>query len=191
MGRPALLETFETGGKTRGADPVETDESWQAGFEAGYDKALQDMAAEQGRLTAQLVQCLNDQAFGYHEARTHLVDTLRPLFDELVGIFVPQLAQDTFVPMVTASLDDIASRLMDQPIELRVSPGLEPVIRSALTHVDDLPLRLVADDDLDSLQAILTSAGEEAVIDLRPVLQEVRSVLGAMTTTHMEYSEHG
>lgn len=191
MGRPALLETFETKGAASENEPPETHVNWQIGFEAGYEKALQDMTAEQVQLSAQLVQSLNDQAFGYHEARTHLLGTLRPLFDELVGTFVPELARETLVPLVSANLRDMATGLMDEPIELRVAPELEPVFQSLLENVGDFPLRLISDDNLDDLQAILTAVRQEAVIDLRPVMQEVRSILGAMTTTGMEYSDHG
>lgn len=191
MGRPALLETFETRATASVTDPSETDESWQAGFEAGYEQALQDMKAEQVQLSAQLVQSLNDQAFGYHEARTHLLDTLRPLFDELAGTFVPGFAREAFVPLVSAHLRKMATHLIDEPIHLRVTPELEPLFLSLVEDVGDLPVRVQSDDTLDALQAVLTTAREEAVIDLQPVLQEVGSILGAMTTTQTEYADHG
>lgn len=194
MGRPALLETFETLEKSGSAQSdvhPEPDDSWQSGFEAGYDKAVADMKDEQAHLSARIVQVLNDQAFAYHEARTYLEGTLRPLFDQLVATFVPHLAHAAFVPLVSATLQDMAGRLMDRPIQLRVAPGQEDVFRSLILKVHDFPLHLQSDDGLDDQQAILSGGNEEAVIDLRPLLEEIGSILGTMTTTGTEYSEHG
>ena len=191
MARPALLEIFETRETTAPDEKVEIAESWQSGFEAGYEKALQDTREEQARLSAQVVQQLNDLSFGYHEARAHLEGTLRPLFDELVGTFVPHLAREAIVPLAAQELQNMADRLMDAPIQLHVAPGMEPLFRAILSEVDDVPLRLLADSNLRDQQVILTGATEEAAIDLRPLVEEIGSILGAMTTRHAEVSDHG
>ena len=191
MARPALLETFETRETTAPDEKVEITESWQSGFEAGYEKALQDTREEQAQLSAQVVQQLNDLSFGYHEARAHLEGTLRPLFDELVDTFVPHLAREAVVPLAAEELRNMANRLMEAPIQLRVAPGMEPVFRSILSEVDDVPLRLFADSNLHDQQVILTGATEEAAIDLRSLVEEIGSILGAMTTRHAEVLDHG
>lgn len=191
MARQALLETFQTKASVPLDDPSEPAESWQSGFEAGYDKALQDIKEEQALLSAQIAQHLNDLAFGYHEARSHLERTLHPLFEQLVSTFVPYLARQAFVPFVSEALHDMARRLMGAPIQLRVAPEMEPLFRAVLPELENVPLQLVADSTLDDQQAILTGATEETAIDLQPLLQDIGSILGAMTSDDMEFTEHG
>jgi flagellar assembly protein FliH len=191
MAQPAFLETFRTSDATLKEQPLVSTEAWQAGFEAGYEKALQDTKEEQDQLSAQVVQHLNDMAFGYHEARTHLEDALRPLFDQLVGVFLPRMAKEALIPLVAQELQLMARGLMDAPVRLCVSPGTEPAFRSAMSELVDFPLEVRADDSLGDHAVILTGAGEESAIDLRPLLHEIGSILGTITTQQTEHTDHG
>ena len=182
MGRPARLETFEiVGGQPGPADPA-TDEAWDRGYEAGYAQAMSDAAAAQARLTDEIVQSLNDQAFGYHEARDHLLRTLRPMFDQLTRVFVPRLARDMLVPRVTEILHDMAAGQMDAPVVLTVSTAMAPRFRSLVDRLDGYPLDIREDADLGDLQAVLAGADAECVLDFEHPLAEVASILAALET---------
>lgn len=182
MGRPARLETFDIVGDQPGpADPV-TDEAWDSGYEAGYAQGMSDAAAAQARLTDEIVQSLNDQAFGYHEARDHLLRTLRPMFDQLTRVFVPRLARDILVPRVTEILHDMAAGQMDAPVVLTVSTAMAPRFRSLVDRLDGYPLDIREDADLGDLQAVLTGADAESVLDFEHPLAEVASILAALET---------
>lgn len=191
MGRPAVLETFDDRDQTAADGDTGANDAWNAGFQAGYEAAMIDAQAQQDRLSTDIVQTLNDQAFSFFEARDHLLGTLRPLFEQLISTFAPCAAREMMVPLISASLEQMAEHLMDQPIELRVAPALGPAVRIIAGQLDTYPLRIVEDDALGQLKATISGGREARVINLESILQDVQTVLSAMTPQDTETHSHG
>ena len=182
MGRHTYLEVFDLGTTSETDQTAEEGQGWQAGFEAGYELARQEICSEQSQLSEQILQSLRDQAFGYHEARAHILDTLRPLFGQLAEVFMPSLAAEMLVPLTVERLHRLAEESVDEPVLLRVPANLEATFMDIARNVPSIPLNVLADESIGDLQVILDSKGTETLLDLQTVLEEVRGILAVMTT---------
>ena len=191
MPGPAFLEAFELVPDPPADADKGPSEDWQAGHAEGYAQGLADAAAEQGRLSQELIQALHDQAFGYFEAKDHLMRTLRPLFEALIAAFVPGLARDSLVPRVAETLVAMADTQMTAPITVAVSPDVLPILEQFGDRIDDHPLRITADPGLSDLQAVVSGAKGEAIVDLGVVLREAQDILSALGDVTQRKADHG
>ena len=191
MPGPAFLEAFELVPDTREDTADTPTEDWVEGHAAGYAQGLSDAAQEQARLSDDLVQSLNDQAFAFFEAKDHILRTLRPMFDALIGAFVPELARTAMKPKVIEALLSIADDQTNAPIVVTVSPGLLPVLDGLGERIDDHPLRITTDPELTDDQAIVSGAEQEIVVDLGTILREAQDILGALGDATQRKAHHG
>ena len=116
------LEVFET--EARGSTPemvvldtMALEEAKLGSYDAGYSAGWEDAAAaqtnEQSLIKADLARNLQSLGFTYQEARIHILRSIEPLLQEMVGRLLPELARESLAPIVLEALMPMAETLAD------------------------------------------------------------------------------
>lgn len=191
MGRPFTLETFD--GQDSGVDQSEAAvaQAWQDGHAAGLSEAHNQGLADIMRGQDQLVQTLQDMAFGYAEARETLLRDLIPLFEASCSQFFPTAARAALVPQVVEVFGSLAEKRMKQPLRLAVPPDQLHSVTEALAAHPDLPFQAEADSTLGPHQVIIAGGAQDMMVDLDGLIGLVQSSFEAVTEIADERQEHG
>jgi flagellar biosynthesis/type III secretory pathway protein FliH len=125
----------------------EREDAFREGYVAGQAAATEAHLDDQTRLTAQLVEALNDARLTNEAARLHVASSLAPVIEALCDAIAPALAE--------AGIAAEAARLVAYALE--AAPDAQPRLRCA----PELAPRL---------EAIFSERGLAARIELAPEL---------------------
>lgn len=158
-----------------------TDDARLAAYDNGYAAGWEDAAAAQteSRSTVETaaMQTLSSIAFTHHEARSHILGALEPLFAAITTHFLPALAQQTIAPIVIETLMPMAAVQSDAVLELRVHPDARDAIEMLATNTPGLTARVVEDSRLGPTQVSLTAPKTEAEVNLDAAIQAITAAI--------------
>ena len=187
----AILECFDPVNEPEADTPTHSAD-YLDGFAAGQEAAQSKIQAAVSAHDAETLQSLSDLAFGYHEAREHILGALSPVMVALVEKVLPRLARDGLADRVADYLAEVLRDAADAPICLTVSPGARPALERALEKATALPLLLVEDPTLTLGQVLVRSTANEAeaLIDTDAIAETIRETLSAIISQERT-SQHG
>ncbi len=186
---PLRLELFDDGGDKadRAAKAtVVTDAgaleearlaAYEQGYTAGWDDAVAAQGEDQARLRADLARNLQGLAFTYHEARSHILRAIEPLFETILARILPDLARVALAPRVLEALAPLAAAAADTPVDLVLNPAARPAVEAALAEAPPLPLHIVEEPTLGEGQAYLRLGASETRIDLDRAVAEISAAI--------------
>jgi flagellar M-ring protein FliF len=149
MGRMPHLESFDPPPREVEELPLGPSPDYLEGHTAGAAAAREAIEAEQGLLTADIVQALADISFGYVEARTHVLASLHPLFGAVMGVLLPDLARAALVPHLRELLEAAAASDSALPVDILVNPVHAKTVAAALAGAQSImPFTVRADPQL-------------------------------------------
>lgn len=153
--------------------------AYDDGYAAGWEDAIAARDDDAARLRDAVGQNLQTIGFAYHEARAHVLQSLRPLLESMTATLLPALARQSLPPLVADALTALATEAADQPVTLRLHPTARPMVESFLTPAPSLPLMVVEDASLSPGQAILGAGPSGARVDLDHAIAEITAALAA------------
>ena len=163
--------------------PEPTDEArlsaYDDGYSAGWEDALAARDDEVARLRDAVGQNLQTLGFTYHEARAHVLQSLRLLLEAMVEQLLPRLAAEAMPPIVAEVVMKLAADCAERPVILRLHPQARTAVESFLTPHASLPMDLSEDTSLSPGQVILQAGSAGARIDLDGAIAEIGSALAA------------
>ncbi len=165
--------------------------AYDDGYAAGWEDALAARDDEAARLRDAVGQTLQSLGFSYHEARSHLLQALRPLLEAMVARLLPRLAAEAIGPMVADVVMTLAADCADQPVTLRLHPATRRAVEGYLTPPPSLPLTLTDDVGLTPGQAVLLAGPSGARIDLDGAIAEIAAALAAFYDLLPAERRHG
>ncbi len=165
--------------------------AWEQGYRAGWDDAVAAQSEDRQRIGADLARNLQELAFTYQEARTHVLAGLEPLLVGIVGQLLPALARETLAPLVLERLMPMAEDLADQPVHLVLNPVARPAVEALLTGATGLPLRIVEEPTLGEGQVCLRRGAVEARVDLGRAVAEITAAVRRFFNLVEENQDHG
>ncbi|MDT8325873.1 MAG: flagellar biosynthesis protein [Roseovarius sp.] len=152
-------------------------EAFERGYQAGWDDSVKSQVEDSRRITADLSQNLQDLNFTYEEAYSAIMESLRPLLEQMIGAVLPRLSQETLAPRLIETLHDIAREHGRQKVEIAAAPGDVGLLEGLTEEISDLPIGLTEDTSLASGQVYLRFGEHEQQIDLQDVLQGIDRAL--------------
>ena len=192
MARLPLLESFDAReGPIHEARELLPSSDWIDGHAQGLADGQAEAAAAQTALSAEIVQTLADLAFGYAEARTHILQGLKPLFAAMINRILPGLAEAAFATQLIRMLQDVAERDSALPAELSVNPARIDGLTALLPFAVGAPVVLVADPAIGIDQAVLRSGRAETALDVGAIIAGMQAALGAIFETAEEGKLNG
>ncbi|NIY71372.1 hypothetical protein HCZ30_02865 [Marivivens donghaensis] len=182
----ALLRDFDPAAPET---PQQPSADFQTGFEAGYAAAQAEAERKQNRLNDDLVIALSDLGFGYNEARRHIVRSLAPFMDALIGQMIPAMLGKAFAAHVVSALLDPADVAISAAIPVMVHP--ENVERLAAFAANaPLPLEIRADPQLGPNEARWIVNDQLTAFDLTPLAECVTNSIATIFDEN-ERKAHG
>jgi flagellar biosynthesis/type III secretory pathway protein FliH len=185
------LQVFETAQEDRSKNTVVLDTmhleetklaSYDSGYSAGWEDASAAQSSDQSKAKADLARNLQALGFTYHEARSHILKGLRPLFTEIVGRLLPEIARLTLAPIILDALIPLAETHADVPVEIRLNPSARSAVEILLQGATSLPVQITEEPSLSEGQAYLKLGSSESQVNLDRVMMEI----GAAITTFFD-----
>lgn len=201
MTPPLFLDDFEVGpaaSENRSARQISEDEleaaclsSYEDGYRAGWDDAVKEAEETGGRIDAEFARNLEDLSFTFHEARSHILANLEPFLIALSDTFLPELLKAALGDIINEEMLQLAGRLADTSLVLRLSPENRDTIERLMTQVNSAPVEILEDETLLSGQVRLEGGGSERSIDLDDALRRVKHAIAALYEINEKAVEHG
>lgn len=184
MARPYSFEEFDLLREVRKTE-LEKDsssereklDSFERGYKAGWDDATTAQHQDQSRISSDLESSLNDLAFTFHEARSHVLNGVEPLLRELVKKIFPRFAQDRLPVLIKEHIATALAEVTERPIILCVSPKSRAAVESALPLDPGFPITVKEEPTLSDGQVFLNLGATEEVLDLDEVLSSVNAAI--------------
>ncbi len=180
------LEVFETEARGNAPEMVVLDTmaleeaklgSYDAGYAAGWEDAAAAQSNEQSLIKADLARNLQSLGFTYQEARIHILRSIEPLLQEIVGQLLPELARETLAPIVLEVLMPMAETLADAPVTLVLNPAARAAVEALLEQATGMPLTLIEEPSLGEGQVYLRMGGAEISVDLDRATAEITAAV--------------
>lgn len=189
---PALrLEVFDTYITPDGADlplveatAVEEAKvaSFEQGYQAGWDDAAAAQEGDQGRIRADLARSLQSLAFTFQDARSHVLQAIRPLILEMTARILPEVARESLAPTVLDALMPMADELSEAPLTLVLNPAVRAQVEDLVTQATGLPLVIDEEPSISEGQVYIRFGPAEAKVDLTQVTEDITAAVRAFFT---------
>ena len=165
-----------------GSDAVEEQrlESFEAGYQAGWDDAVKAQEDDQRRVASDFAQNLQDMSFTYHEAIAKLTLAIQPLFELMVTKVLPDVAHASLGAKLREQLLAIAKDQMGEAVEIAVAPqDLEALKTMVADSEVSCPFSLVGEASLSPGQIYLRGRTQERQVDLGAVTDGIAQAVTA------------
>jgi flagellar biosynthesis/type III secretory pathway protein FliH len=184
---PALrLEVFDTVTAGDGApqplvEASALDEAKVAAFEQGYSAGWEDAAAaqegDQARIRADLARNLQSLAFTFQDARTHVLQAIRPLILEMTARLLPEIAREALAPAVLEAVMPLADDLSNAPLKLVLNPAVRDRVETLVSQAAGLPIEIEDEPSLGEGQVYIRLGPNEAKVDLTQVTADIATAV--------------
>jgi len=182
---PLKLENFDPG---TSQEPKQSPD-YLRGVEDGRASVANEVAARQAEALGRLANTLSDMAFGYTEARAHLISRITPVLAQVAEVALPEILHATFAHHL---LDQVKGEIREAtggPLLISVSAAMAEHLEAA-----DLPdlnqFRFAALADLSEDQALIQGGASDIFLDLNQVLEELQTALRGLESLERT-TEHG
>lgn len=189
---PALrLEVFDTVTAGDGApqplvEASALDEAKVASFEQGYSAGWEDAAAaqegDQSRIRADLARNLQALAFTFQDARTHVLQAIRPLILEMTTRLLPEIAREALGPAVLEAVMPLADNLADAPLTLVLNPAVRDRVEALVAQASGLPMQIEEEFSLGEGQVYIRLGPAETKVDLTQVTDDIAAAVRGFFT---------
>jgi flagellar biosynthesis/type III secretory pathway protein FliH len=186
--RALRLEVFDTATAPDGSlqplvEQTAVEEAKVASFEQGYSAGWDDAAAasqgDQSRISADLARNLQSLSFTFQDARSHVLQAIRPLILEIVNRLLPEVAHETLAPTVLEALMPMADKLSDAPLTLVMNPAVRPQVEGLVAQATGLPVVIDEEPSLSEGQVYIRLGSTETKVDLDQVTTDIATAVRA------------
>jgi flagellar biosynthesis/type III secretory pathway protein FliH len=153
--------------------------AFEQGYSAGWDDAVAAQQGDQSRISADLARNLQSLSFTFQDARSHVLQAIRPLMLEMINRLLPEVAHEALAPTVLEALTPIADEMSDAPMTLVLNPAVRPQVEDLVTKATGLPLVIEEEPSLSEGQVYIRFGTAEAKVDLDRVTADISAAVRA------------
>ena len=188
MSRHPFLQSFNlpnseivTSGADTGAIESIKSEAFEAGYASGWEDAVASDKTARMTLEAEFERNIQNVAFTYGEAVSHIRGELRELLTALIEQFLPATAPDILLAHIKTELLRLGDELTSVPVEVVTSPDCNSAVAKMLSSDFSIDINLIEDHSLSPSQVYLRLGSREVEINLEPLIKAVSSQLEALS----------
>ena len=148
------------------ADKKRAEENYGSGYKEGWADAIEDHEIRQSAALENLAQAMQEASFTYFEARNHILNSMRPLIEELASKVMPDLAVSGLAPIIAERLSQL-SREIETPITVCCAPESLKLLKSACENQIAPPVSFKSEPTLNEMQVLFRYADGSAEVDVR------------------------
>lgn len=171
-------------------DPA-IDDAYQKGFSDGLESKMAEIDSNNAVLEDNLIAAISDLSFGYVEARAHLTEGLRGLFNAITDRLVPEMIEATFAAQLADQILAQCEAAFARPITLFLHPEKIALVEPFVTAATGLTITCLADETLTQTEARWGSGPDEMTYDLAPLAATIRTALDAVLYENIKVENHG
>lgn len=165
--------------------------SFEQGYKAGWDDAINAKSEEHASVSAELDRKLQDLSFTYHEAREAIVADLAPTVEKAIMSVLPEIAKQAIGAMVVEQLNTIIRENSETPVVLSAAPDAYQPVIDVMPEKPQFPVEVVRDESLSEGQVRFEFAERERLLDMSEVLEAVSEALTAFTHETRKEAQNG
>jgi flagellar assembly protein FliH len=147
--------------------------SFEQGYSAGWDDAVAAQNGDQSRIRADLARNLQSLAFTFQDARSHVLQAIRPLILEMIDRLLPEVAREALAPTVLEAVTPMANDLADAPLTLVLNPAVRSQIEDLVAQATGLPMVIEEEPSLPEGQVYIRLGPTETKVDLDQVTSDI------------------
>lgn len=165
--------------------------AFEQGYSAGWDDAAAAQHADQQRIRADLARNLQSLAFTFQDARSHVLQAIRPLILEMTSRLLPEMAREALAPTVLETLMPMADAMADAPLTLVLNPSVRDQVAGLVEQATGLPMIIEEEPSLSEGQVYIRFGVTETKVDLTQATADItKAVRGFFSLTQQEHA-HG
>lgn len=153
--------------------------SFEQGYTAGWEDAVAAQAGDQSRIRADLARNLQSLAFTFQDARSHVLQAIRPLILEMTSRLLPAVAREALAPMVLEALVPMAEEIADSPVTLVLNPAVRDRVEELVAKATGLPIQIDEEPSLAEGQIYIRLGATETKVDLTQVTDDISAAVRA------------
>ena len=165
--------------------------AYEQGYSAGWEDASAAQQGDQTRIRADLARNLQSLSFTFQDARSHVLQAIRPLILEMTGRLLPELAREALAPTVLDALMPMAEEIGDAPLTLVLNPAVRERVEGLVAQATGLPVVIEEEDSLGEGQVYIRLGPQETTVDLTRVTQDISAAVRAFFNLSVEDTSHG
>ena len=151
--------------------------SFEQGYSAGWEDATAAQADDQSRISADLARNLQSLAFTFQDARSHVLQAIRPLILEMTSRLLPEIAREALAPAVLEAVTPLADELADAPLTLVLNPAVRDRVERLIAKASGLPMRIEEEPSLGEGQVYIRLGPTETKVDLTGVTNDIAAAV--------------
>lgn len=151
--------------------------AFEQGYSAGWDDATAAQQDEQGRIRSDLARNLQSLSFTFQDARSHVLQAIKPLMLEMVDRLLPEVAHEALAPTVLAALQPVADQLADAPLNLVMNPSVRSQVEDLVKEATGLPMVIEEEPSLAEGQVYIRFGTAETKVDLDRVTKDIAAAV--------------
>ncbi len=153
--------------------------SFEQGYSAGWDDAAAAQQGDQSKIRADLARNLQSLSFTFQDARTHVLQAIKPLMLEMVSRLLPEVAHEALAPTVLEALMPMADDLADAPLTVVLNPSVRSQVEDLVTQATGLPMVIEEEPSLSEGQVYIRFGTAETKVDLDRVTSDIANAVRA------------
>lgn len=161
-------------------------ESFEQGYKAGWDDAVEAQKDDQKRISADFSRNLQELSFTLTEARTQVIQSITPLLQEMVHKVLPKVSMAGLSQVILDQVVEVAKTHADTPIEIMVAPANETALLHLIGDNSTLDVTVISEPSFAQGLASIRFAESEVKIDLDSVIQNFEVALSQFLTKNKE-----
>ena len=165
--------------------------SYEQGYSAGWEDASAAQQGDQSRIRADLARNLQSLSFTFQDARSHVLQAIRPLILEMTGRLLPELAREALAPIVLEALMPMAEGMGDAPLTLVLHPAVRERVESLVAQATGLPIIIEEEDSLGEGQVYIRLGPQETKVDLTRVTEDITAAVRGFFNLSDQDGSHG
>ncbi|KIT14284.1 hypothetical protein [Jannaschia aquimarina] len=177
-----IFEDFSSGAPISSA-AVPTADHYDDGYRQGWADAAEKIRADDLRVGARVAAQLEKFSHTQSAAMSICLAQLEPLLTEIFDKLLPRAADRGFLALILQEAEAALSEAEGNKLTLRVAPDTVGPLRAYLEAVgaDLTDYDILADPDLDPLQAGLSAPSIEREIDVGRLLDALDEAFASLT----------
>ncbi len=156
--------------------------SFEQGYSAGWEDAAAAQSGDQTCIRADLARNLQSLAFTFQDARSHVLQAIRPLIIEMTSRLLPEVAREALAPTVLGALMPLAEDLANAPLTLVLNPAMRDRVEGLVAQATGLPMVIEEEPSLAEGQVYIRFGPAETRVDLTQVTEDISTAVRAFFT---------
>lgn len=167
-----------------GIDPSEAEsvrmKAYEEGYQAGWDDAARAQSEAEQRMNVEFTRSLKEISLTYHEARSHVIQSMEPLLTTILETVLPEISTEVLANTVQQRLSSHIADAADRPVEIIVGPGGSGPLSEAIDNFAQGAIQIVEEPSLTDSQAYLRVGKSEHKVDVAAAVDALRDSMSAM-----------